>query len=98
MSDLPEPIWPGLVSETPILRFPPRPSSDEVREAIAIVQHSLDSHVPWLDHPADCSDCKARVAAEGGLAIAGDRAHHQECIDGYTKVIATLRKLLPDGQ
>lgn len=61
--------------------------------AITTIERSRASHVSWIDHPADCAECKREVQEKGPAFIAGGPDFHRECIAGYDQVLDVLRRM-----
>lgn len=59
--------------------------SDRER-AIVDAEAMRQTHVEWLDHIENCHlpSCKE------DQKIAGDKIHHQDCIDRYDNILAVL--------
>lgn len=69
----------------------------DLAAAIATIEDSRQTHVTWVNYwnSVECQDCE-RCKQEA--AIAGDREHHEQCIDGYNNVLEVLYWLRREEQ
>lgn len=65
---------------------------EQVREAIAIIEHSRGTHVQWADYIEHYPEHARQPRPE--IDTAGDVVHHRRCINGYDQVLGVLREVL----
>lgn len=64
---------------------------EDIQRAIDVVENSRRTHVEWGAWLKENPD--AALEPRPQVDVAGDIAHHDECIAGYDHVLKVLRQL-----